>query len=735
MRNFFPLSSICFSLLFISSIESNAQWIKTNGPYGGTVTAMVAIPDTQTGSVDIFATTHGGGFYCSFDNGMQWHEVYTGFKNNPTIQYLTALSDSEGASTLYVGTTSGLYCTSDGGKTWKSLGALFEGYDVCPVAAYIDKARDTVLLAGVIPSLFVSTDAGRNWVSPTTPPVSHTSSFAVMPATKDSGIIRIIAGTTSDGVYISNDNGMNWTPSSLRGSIMALGTSDSVIYAGANDHIYRSTDEGASWTACSIGLPPATVVNAFAFIPNKSGSPSVVASTFGEIFLSTDNGDHWHAIKNNLWAGQFWSLTAAKLSLDTSAIFAGTESGVFRSTNTGLTWDIVNQGLSACVVTALGVSDSSLFAGTCGNGIFRSRDRGASWFPVNNGLDTAFIESIQTFGGLTVQAIGSFGNTLLAGTLSGIFRSTDDGANWTDVNNDWTRQEIWSFTKSDSSIFAGSSVFFVFRSRDDGITWNCGDTNFSLGGKVGNIMSLAFGNDKLFAAAMERGVYRSTDDGLSWTNIYSSERLDAYSLAYASPYLLLGISTGGLLISSNHGETWRDGVGGLPADDIYDFVFSGSNVFAGTFNGVFLSTDYGLQWRNVSSNELNMAVRSLVISNSNLFAGTEGAGVIWQRPISEMIVPTSVSTRPRTSDYGLDQNYPNPFNPTTVIRYQLATKNHVTLRIFDVLGREIALLVNEQKKAGMHSVSFNASNLPSGVYFYRLEAGTYHETKKLLIFK
>ncbi len=87
------------------------------------------------------------------------------------------------------------------------------------------------------------------------------------------------------------------------------------------------------------------------------------------------------------------------------------------------------------------------------------------------------------------------------------------------------------------------------------------------------------------------------------------------------------------------------------------------------------------------------------------------------------------------SGFGLFQNYPNPFNPTTAISFQLSTPGHVTLRIYDVLGREIATLVNGNESAGIHTVNFDASRLPSGVYFYRLKAGDFTATKKMLMLK
>ena len=86
-------------------------------------------------------------------------------------------------------------------------------------------------------------------------------------------------------------------------------------------------------------------------------------------------------------------------------------------------------------------------------------------------------------------------------------------------------------------------------------------------------------------------------------------------------------------------------------------------------------------------------------------------------------------------EYRLQQNYPNPFNPTTAITYRLPVSTTVELKIFDIQGREIRTLVNEHQSAGAHSVIFNAHHLSSGVYFYRLQAGRYFDTKKLLLLK
>jgi hypothetical protein len=87
------------------------------------------------------------------------------------------------------------------------------------------------------------------------------------------------------------------------------------------------------------------------------------------------------------------------------------------------------------------------------------------------------------------------------------------------------------------------------------------------------------------------------------------------------------------------------------------------------------------------------------------------------------------------SEYKLEQNYPNPFNPLTTISFNLPEDNNVELKIYDILGKEVKVLLNEDLAAGFYDVQFDATNLASGIYFYKLSAGKYTETKKLQLIK
>ncbi len=97
--------------------------------------------------------------------------------------------------------------------------------------------------------------------------------------------------------------------------------------------------------------------------------------------------------------------------------------------------------------------------------------------------------------------------------------------------------------------------------------------------------------------------------------------------------------------------------------------------------------------------------------------------------------PLTPETQSAVTEYGLAQNYPNPFNPTTQISYQLPGNSMVRLEVFDLLGRKVQTLVNEQKQAGRYTVSFDASHLASGVYIYRLQAGDFTQSKQLFLIK
>ena len=139
------------------------------------------------------------------------------------------------------------------------------------------------------------------------------------------------------------------------------------------------------------------------------------------------------------------------------------------------------------------------------------------------------------------------------------------------------------------------------------------------------------------------------------------------------------------------------------------------------------SSDYGIAV-GVDQNG-----NTYVAGNSTPNDATTGQDIVTFKYSSTTDVRLSQDGNP--ADFRLEQNYPNPFNPTTEIRYQTSEVSHVTLKVFDVVGREVATLVNENLNAGSYAAKFTGNNFASGVYFYKLQAGSFVSTKKMILTK
>ena len=130
----------------------------------------------------------------------------------------------------------------------------------------------------------------------------------------------------------------------------------------------------------------------------------------------------------------------------------------------------------------------------------------------------------------------------------------------------------------------------------------------------------------------------------------------------------------------------------------------------------------------ISANAPNNHVINLLLKYSD---GNDYSDFQW----TEIKIHRTHMMFPNHFTFRLNQNYPNPFNPTTKISYSLAWECMVTLKVYDILGREIITLVNGIKKRGSYQVEFNGNNLASGIYFYILKAGSYFETRKFILLK
>ncbi|MBK8552471.1 MAG: T9SS type A sorting domain-containing protein [Ignavibacteria bacterium] len=147
-----------------------------------------------------------------------------------------------------------------------------------------------------------------------------------------------------------------------------------------------------------------------------------------------------------------------------------------------------------------------------------------------------------------------------------------------------------------------------------------------------------------------------------------------------------------------------------------------------------MSSNNGANWvkKNQGFNIIP-GVYSILIGNGYIYAGTSGQSV-WKRPIAD-ITGIKLISGLIPSSFSLEQNYPNPFNPVTNLEFGISDLGFVSLKVYDILGKEVVTLVNEKLSPGNYKVEFDGSGLSSGVYFYRLNAGEFTETKRMMLVK
>jgi photosystem II stability/assembly factor-like uncharacterized protein len=358
-----------------------------------------------------------------------------------------------------------------------------------------------------------------------------------------------------------------------------------------------------------------------------------------------------------------------------------------------MAWTVVNSGLTnsnvlSFAVCPMGAAGMNIFAGTSvGGGVFLSTNNGISW-----SLTKEFGGEVRS---LVACTTGTDSVDLLAGILfsgGGIYRSSDMGQSWTQFDSGLTSRYIFSFA----------------------------------------IESLGTNGTNIFASTGV-GVFRSTNDGTSWSAVNNGLTNTAVNpLAVIGSNIFVG-TFGGVFKSSNNGSNWTAVNTGLKKDTVYCFASSDTNLFAGSCDGVYLSTNSGTNWKAVNAGLIS-PILSLSVFGDNLLAGTNLG--VWKRPLSEMITAVKDKQNNLPTSFSLQQNYPDPFNPSTTINYSVPNACLVTIKVYNILRKEVATLVNEQKPAGNYSVQFSANNgYASGTYFYKMQAGTFVETKKFLLLK
>ena len=374
-------------------------------------------------------------------------------------------------------------------------------------------------------------------------------------------------------------------------------------------------------------------------------------------------------------------------------IYAGSAVIILKTTNGGENWITKYDSINNVLHSVQFVNENTGWAvgGTLRSLILKSIDGGMNWYNPTSEI-FGYLSSICFLDQNTGWAVDEYYN--------GIIKTTNGGENWIYQYNGYTLHTVFfidyntGWAVGDEGLFNGN----VIRTTNGGENWSYQTINF-----VSSLRSVFFINHSTgwTIGYGNNKILKSTTGGIDWFPLQYNGASIPNSVFFTDENN--GWVAGGYGISPDPARIIKTTNGGLNWSLQYDAEPSNG------FNSIFFINQY-TGWA--------------VGSSGNILKTTNGGSLVG---ISENI---GVNL-----NYLLDQNYPNPFNPSTKINYSLPVTQHTVLKIYNVLGHEIATLVNEKKNAGSYFIEFNGSNFPSGIYFYQIWAGDFTETRRMLLIK
>ncbi len=581
---------------WLLTATAHAQWSRTNGPDGGDITLMAASAGTSfaatadslyrsldggcawtslpvpSGEITAIAAsdtavmigTRDGKIYRSAHRGDDWSPVAGPFPDArvATIELRGTLI-LIGFLDEYAKGRSGLFGSFDGGGTWSELGSGLP--DKSPFFA-IAASGTSLFLAGDA-GVFRSTDNGITCAG-------SSVAAASLVAASDGRV----AAATYDQIYHSTDNGATWSAQTsglpAGAGIGALIYDDDILLCGTMSGIFRSTDNGATWRQCPAGITSPAVT---ALV--RSNGQLLAGTGGGGVHRSTDRGATWSVSSRGITESLVASILPAGGDL-----FVGTGGGVYFSPDGGATWSY--RGLSGRIY-ALAMLDGALLAGTSDSGVFRSTDRGLTWRRSAGGLEGR------------ARSIGSLlavDGALLAGTSDGVYRSTDGGVTWSHESDGIveTLVPVNALAASGNDIYAGlggfavsGTVGAVYRATEPSSGWEeVGMGDFGIMALAARYPHVWAGGYSLLMSWQE--LFRSTDRGATWTRtpfIDDGRPHGVSALLSLGPDLLAGTDAG-VFASNDDGITWFDYGGGMPSmRDVTALASDAGTHYAGLISG------------------------------------------------------------------------------------------------------------------------------------------------------
>ena len=686
--------------------QGSATWEPTNGP------AQQATSITKTKDGGLFGS-FGGRTARSEDGGSTWKIVDSWFYPLHALvcdSLGTLIGTSVGGGGL-PGPQGNNFRSTDNGETWNGIRISEIGFPV--VTAYA-VGPDNRIMAATNYGFFESSDDGLTWTADTINNVPEgvtglalTSQGAVLAATF--GPLGLYRRDAPDASWIRVD--------SLHRFEGLILSPEGYLFSATYEGIVRSSDLGYTWELVNQDLNDYTISNIACAYDSV-----ILVSTPGGIVRSGDLGETWQGTTTESYNTGFVQV------IDSMRLLASCTVGLLRSTDNGLTWRLDNEG----GVPLVGFSfvergdNRWVYAGN-GGGIFGSPDEGITW----RVLHTVFYDP-ENFYPPIVDATASTptGGMLYAERYNGIYATFDHGSNWISITQSLLWQPAALCIDRRGDMLGGDSWGLVYLRRNGASEW-IEILRFADYPQAW-LRCLAVDSSGTYYVGYRGGLKASYDGGATWTDApeLAGTHVRALSVDVAGR-VFTGTEGRGMFVSDNGGASWSplsDGLNGTTITAIEPLRY-GETLCATSAGGVFRLDRGAVEWKPLGDGLPEAQVNSLASDPAGRAFTATGLGVF--RTVSPVSgIALQHSEIPGTVQ--LHQNYPNPFNPTTTIRYGLPSRSHVTLTVFNTLGQQVATVVQGEQEAGFHEVRFDASGLSSGVYLYRLQAGSYVETRKLV---
>ncbi len=651
------------------------------------------------------------------DGGATWNNCIAGLtdaKSSSSCLFISPFAMNPENSAVLIAGSNRVWVSTNSAGSWTAVSNVLSSGRFVSAVTLVNGTTNFLAFAGTTDGKIfrcrtLNPAAGVNAWDTITPPLNNSGWVRriVVDLNDKNKVYACYGGYNTAGqlssrhVWYSTDQGTTWSDISTQlanvpvHSLAIDPNSSSVVYVGTETGVYTTSNLGTTWQSFSAGMP--------LYVPTdevvvQHDTKAIFAFTHGRGVFSTSpssNSSPGWTIQASGVTTSLWSVKAVDQSICWTA---GSGGVVLLTTNGGSKWNSVGGGTIGTsdiyAVEALDANTAFVTSSPSATSIYRTTNGGTTWGNVYS-LAGGFIDGIKMLDASHGIAVGD----PVGGTWT-ILKTSDGGASWARIATEPVRAGTEAGWNNSVAVVGASKIWFgtnssrIYRSTDAGVTWSWSPLPFA------NSLSLAFSDAQYGLAGSDSGATaRTTDGGATWLPVTAGNGGPAYAIS-ATPSDFFAVYGGSVYRSGTHGALWSASfTGSIGSLYALNFVSSGSNISG---------------W--IASSAGSIAVFSGTASGIQANAGS---------------IP---------SEFVLRQNYPNPFNPQTKIEFVLPKTVRVSLKVFNSVGEEVATLADNVMNAGTQQVEWNGRNglgesVASGVYFYRVVAGEFVATKKMLLIK